>query len=166
MKISHAFYMILVLIICISLFSCQKNSTNEEEITSEEITSSEITQDTNPQKETETETEAMEFSNYYMIADAKEFDEARNDLKSMIAQKYNVEPSGNYGSGIRLTSDGATAGKISVKLEGSELVVRAANAKEMKKAVACFWYENISYFLYNSHSAHMYLSLLLSKNRY
>ena len=75
MKTSYTFYIVLVLIICISLFSCQK-STNEKE-----ITSSEITQDTTTPKETEKETEAMEFSNYYMISDSKDFDAARDDLK-------------------------------------------------------------------------------------
>ena len=45
---------------------------------------------------------------------------------------------------IRLTADGAAEGEISARFENGDLLIRAADASAMKKAVVCFWFENIA----------------------
>ncbi len=82
----------------------------------------------------------------FSISCDKNFEEIGSDIKDLIFDKYGEELSSDGGKGkIRLTTKGAVKGEISAKIEGKNLVIRAANIKEMKKAVVCFWYENVAY---------------------
>lgn len=76
----------------------------------------------------------------------KGFEEMGSDIKDLIFDKFGIELSSGDSKGkIRLTSKGAVKGEISAKIEGKDLVIRATEKEEMKKAVVCFWFENIAY---------------------
>lgn len=143
MKSFRILSLILALITCIPLFACQNGGNTESEgydADSTQLAPKESAKDTESGKDTESIK-----SSYYIVADSTDLSDARDNLKNMITSKYDVESSETGDRGIRLTANNATPGKISARLEGKELVIRAASAAEMKKAVICFWYENIAY---------------------
>ena len=144
------FSLILALILCASLIACGSGKDGEQsfdtETTSEE-TAEETTKADTDNTETEADTEAVQLEKlpYYAIADSDIFGDALADLANMVRGKYNKEFSPSGSGGIRLTAEGSTDNLISVTLEENELVIRATDAESMKKAVTCFWFENVEY---------------------
>lgn len=72
-------------------------------------------------------------------------EEPMSYLAELAMAKCGMPFAASAGRKILLTASGAEDGKISAKFENGDLVIRAKDAESMKKAVVCFWYENIAY---------------------
>ena len=66
-------------------------------------------------------------------------------LAELIKGKCGAELNENGKNKIRLTTKGAQGSKISAKFENGDLVICAKDADAMKKAIVCFWYENVDH---------------------
>lgn len=75
------------------------------------------------------------------------FEEPANYVKELIKAKCGAELSDGGEKKIILTSDGAKAHTVTADIVDGNLIIRAENPEAMKKAVVCFWYENIAYSL-------------------
>ena len=75
------------------------------------------------------------------------FEEPANYVKELIKAKCGAELSDGGEKKIILTSDGAKAHTVTADIVDGNLIIRAENLEAMKKAVVCFWYENIAYSL-------------------
>jgi len=73
------------------------------------------------------------------------FEEPASYIKELVKAKCGVELSDIGEKKILLTASGAEGDVISAKFENGDLVIRAKDADAMKKAVVCFWYENIGH---------------------
>ncbi|MBQ1194625.1 MAG: hypothetical protein IIX44_00085 [Clostridia bacterium] len=73
------------------------------------------------------------------------FEEPANYVKELIKAKCGAEISDGGEKKIILTADGAKAHTVTANIEDGNLVIRAENLEAMKKAIVCFWYENIAY---------------------
>lgn len=155
MKFLRILCILSLLAIGASLFACAKQSPAESSLSSDtdstdtessvEITSKESVKESSDNTTESIETEPpLEKLPYRAIAD-EGFEDALADLKDMVRNKYKKAFDPNASKGIRLTFEGATENIISAKTENGELVIRATDAKAMKKALTCFWYENIAY---------------------
>jgi len=81
----------------------------------------------------------------YSVTADEGAEEARNNLIELFNGKSAVRVADNAEKNINLTIDPAAGDIVSAKFEGGNLVIRAKDAEAMKKAVVCFWYENIAY---------------------
>ncbi len=81
---------------------------------------------------------------YGLTAEA-ELTDSLSNLASMIKTKtgYTLTDSGS--KKIILTTEGAQNDIITANFENGNLIIRAKTALQMKKAVVCFWYENLAY---------------------
>ena len=68
-------------------------------------------------------------------------------VRELVKAKCGAELTDGGEKKIILTADGAKAHTVTANIEDGNLVIRAENLKAMKKAVVCFWYENIAYSL-------------------
>lgn len=73
------------------------------------------------------------------------FEEPLSYVKELITGKCGAELTAEGSKKILLTANGATDGTVSAKIENGDLIIRAKDLASMKKAVVCFWYENIAY---------------------
>ena len=75
------------------------------------------------------------------------FEESVSYIKELVKAKCGAELSDAGEKKIILTAAGAEGNIVSAKFENGNLVIRAKDAEAMKRAVVCFWYENIAYSL-------------------
>lgn len=68
-------------------------------------------------------------------------------VRELVKAKCGAELTDGGEKKIILTADGARAHTVTANMEDGNLVIRAENLEAMKKAVVCFWYENIAYSL-------------------
>lgn len=83
-------------------------------------------------------------TDYIFTADER----AEEALTNLIELFNGKSPAKNAATGskyIRLIIDPSVGDVISAKFENGDLNIRAKDAEAMKKAVVCFWYENIAY---------------------
>ena len=83
-------------------------------------------------------------SDYSFTADAGA-EESLAALKSLFDAKSVSKTSESGAKKIRLALDPSVGSIISAKFENGDLVIKAKDAADMKKAIVCFWYENIAY---------------------
>lgn len=83
-----------------------------------------------------------DISKYCISADSV-FSESADALKKLIYKKCGVTLKDSANHKIILTSDGASGNIITADFENGDLIIKAADAAKMKKALACFWFENI-----------------------
>lgn len=83
-------------------------------------------------------------SDYALSCDAG-FEEPLSYIKELVEEKCGAELTDAGEHKILLTASGAEDGIVSAKFENGDLVIRAKDVESMKKAVVCFWYENIAY---------------------
>ncbi|MBO5701226.1 MAG: hypothetical protein J6S71_02190 [Clostridia bacterium] len=83
-------------------------------------------------------------TDYIFTADERA-EEAQKALMEFFNSKSATKTAGNGNKYIRLIIDPAVGDVISAKFENGDLNIRAKDAEAMKKAVVCFWYENIAY---------------------
>ncbi len=86
----------------------------------------------------------VDISDYALACDSG-FEEPMSYVKELVKDKCGAELTGEGEKRILLTANGAQDGKISAKFDGGDLVITAKDAEAMKKAVVCFWYENIGH---------------------
>ena len=73
------------------------------------------------------------------------FDSSARDLKALIEKKAAVTLVDGLSSKIILTANGAVDGLITARFEDGNLIIRAKDEAAMKKAVFCFWFDNIGH---------------------
>lgn len=88
----------------------------------------------------------INISEFALACDAG-FEEPMTYVKELVKAKCGVELTASGEKKIVLTADGAKANTVTANIEDGNLVIRAENLKAMKKAIVCFWYENIAYSL-------------------
>ena len=81
---------------------------------------------------------------YSISADAG-MEKSAGYLKELIFGKCRGTLAEDSQKKIVLTAQGAEGSTVGARFEDGNLVIRAKDAKDMKKAVVCFWYENIAY---------------------
>lgn len=81
----------------------------------------------------------------YALACDTAMEEPLSYIKELVKNKCGAELSSNGEKKILLTSDGAQGETVSATFVDSDLVITAKDAEAMKKAVVCFWYENIGH---------------------
>ena len=86
----------------------------------------------------------VDVSEYALACDAG-FEEALGYVKELVGDKCGAALTDSGEKKILLTSSGAEGDMISAKFVDGDLVITAKDAESMKKAVVCFWYENIGY---------------------
>ena len=86
----------------------------------------------------------VDISDYALDCDAG-FEEPLSYIKELVKGKCGAELAESGEKRIILTASGAEGNKVFAKFENGDLVIRAKDAESMKKAVVCFWYENIAY---------------------
>lgn len=86
----------------------------------------------------------INISEFALACDAG-FEEPVSYIKELVKAKCGVELSDAGEKKIILTAAGAEGNIVSAKFENGNLVIRAKDAEAMKKAVVCFWYENIGH---------------------
>ncbi len=85
-------------------------------------------------------------ADYALACDAG-FEEPLTYVKELVKDKCGAELTENGEHKILLTANGSEDGIVSAKFENGDLVIRAKDLASMKKAIVCFWYENIAYSL-------------------
>ncbi len=85
-----------------------------------------------------------DISEFALSCDAG-LEEPMSYIKELVLEKTGHELNAEGEKKITLTTAGAQDGKVAAKLEGGNLVITAKDAEAMKKAVVCFWYENIGH---------------------
>lgn len=88
----------------------------------------------------------IDISEFALACDAG-FEEPASYIKELVKAKCGADLSDAGEKKILLTASGAEGNIVSAKFENGNLVIRAKDAEAMKKAVVCFWYENIAYSL-------------------
>ncbi len=88
----------------------------------------------------------INISEFALACDAG-FEEPTSYIKELVKTKCGAEFSDAGEKKILLTASGAEGDTVSAKFENGDLIIRAKDAEAMKKAVVCFWYENIAYSL-------------------
>lgn len=88
----------------------------------------------------------INISEFALACDAG-LEEPASYIKELVKAKCGVELSDAGEKKILLTADGAKPHAVTADMENGNLVIRAENFEAMKKAVVCFWYENIAYSL-------------------
>ena len=88
----------------------------------------------------------IDISKFSLTCDAG-FEEPMTYVKELIKAKCGADLTDSGEKKIILTADGAKANTVTANIEDGNLVIRAENLKAMKKAIVCFWYENIAYSL-------------------
>ena len=83
-------------------------------------------------------------SDYSFTADAGA-EESLTALKSLFDAKSVSKTTENGAKKIRLAIDPSVGSVVSAKFEDGDLVIKAKDSADMKKAIVCFWYENIAY---------------------
>ena len=83
----------------------------------------------------------------FTVTADKELEETVSYIEELVFDKCGVTLPDSAENKIVLTSDGATAGTVTAKVEDGDLIIRAANLEEMKKAIVCFWFETVAYSL-------------------
>ena len=83
-------------------------------------------------------------SRYTLSCDAG-LEESLGYLDELIYEKSGVKLSSSGTRKILLTTQGVTDSTVSASFEGGNLVIRAKDAASMKKAIVCFWFENVAY---------------------
>ena len=83
----------------------------------------------------------------FTVTADKDFEETVSYIEELVYDKCGVTLPDSAENKIILTADGATAGTVTAKVEDGNLVIRAANLEEMKKAIVCFWFETVAYSL-------------------
>lgn len=86
----------------------------------------------------------VDISDYAISCDAG-LEEPLSYIKELVKGKCGIELTAEGKYKILLTSSGAEEGIVSAKFENGDLVIRAKDEASMKKAVVCFWYENVAY---------------------
>ncbi len=86
----------------------------------------------------------VDVSDYALSCDAG-MEEPLSYVKELVKDKCGAELTDAGEKKIILTASGADGDKVSAKFENGDLVIRAKDVTAMKKAVVCFWYENIGY---------------------
>jgi len=86
----------------------------------------------------------VDISEYTLACDAG-FEDALGYVKELVSDKCGTVLGDAGEKKILLTAAGAEGDIFSAKFENGDLVIRAKDADAMKKAVVCFWYENIGY---------------------
>lgn len=86
----------------------------------------------------------VDISKFALTCDSG-FEEPASYIKELVKSKCGAELSGVGEKKIFLTADGAKAHTVTANMENGDLVIRAENLESMKKAIVCFWYENIAY---------------------
>ncbi len=81
---------------------------------------------------------------YALVAD-QNFQDSLSDLGNMIKEKTGHTLNATGEKKIILTSEGAVADIVTASFENGNLVIRAKTDVQMKKAVVCFWYENLGH---------------------
>ncbi len=81
---------------------------------------------------------------YALSADAS-LENSLSDLSKMIEEKTGYKLTSTGARKIILTCEGADNNIVSAKFENGNLVIRARTPEQMKKAVVCFWYENLAH---------------------
>ena len=79
----------------------------------------------------------------YALSSDVGLEEPRGYLQALIAERCGVTLDRSGEHKILLTTAGAQAGRVTACFENGDLVIRAADLGAMKKAVVCFFYENI-----------------------
>ena len=85
----------------------------------------------------------QDISDYAIVCENANFQENAKLLAQLIQDKCGVTLPQTGKRRILLTSSGAIGSTVSADFENGDLVVRAANAAEMKKAILCFWMEEV-----------------------
>lgn len=88
----------------------------------------------------------INISEFALVCDAG-FEEPASYIKELVKAKCGADLSDAGEKKIILTAASAEGNIVSAKFENGNLVIRAKDAEAMKKAVVCFWYENIAYSL-------------------
>lgn len=83
-------------------------------------------------------------SDYAFTADEGAGD-SRIALEALFNDKSFSKVSQNGNRNIRLVIDSSAGDMISAKFENGDLIIKAKDATAMKKAIVCFWFENIAY---------------------
>lgn len=86
----------------------------------------------------------IDIADYALSCDAG-FEEPLSYVKELVKEKCGIELTAGGDRKITLTSSGAADSIVSAKFENGDLVIRAKDLESMKKAIVCFWYENIAY---------------------
>ncbi len=86
----------------------------------------------------------VDISEYALSCDAG-MEEPLSYIKELVKDKCGRELTDAGEKKISLTSSGAQGDIISAKFANGDLVITAKDAEAMKKAVVCFWYENIGH---------------------
>jgi hypothetical protein len=71
------------------------------------------------------------------------FQDAAADLSAMICDRCGTPFPKQGAHRILLTSKGAHGTTVTTTIENEDLIIRAADAASMKKAVLCFWMEEV-----------------------
>ncbi len=86
----------------------------------------------------------IEISKFALTCDAG-FEEPASYVKELVSAKCGTELTDAGEKKIFLTAQGAKPHAVTADIEDGNLIIRAENLESMKKAVVCFWYENIAY---------------------
>lgn len=86
----------------------------------------------------------VDIGEYALACDAG-MEEPLSYIKELVKNKCGTELSDAGEKKILLTSDGAQGDVVTAKFADGNLVITAKDAEAMKKAVVCFWYENIGH---------------------
>ena len=88
----------------------------------------------------------IDISKFALTCDSG-FEEPASYVKELVKEKCGAVLTDAGERKIILTADGAKAHAVTANVENGDLVIRAENLEDMKKAVVCFWYENVAYSL-------------------
>ena len=88
----------------------------------------------------------VDISEFALTCDAG-FEEPMSYVKELVYGKCGATLTDAGEKKIILTADGAKAHSVTAAIENGNLVIRAENVENMKKAVVCFWYESVAYSL-------------------
>lgn len=83
-------------------------------------------------------------SDYSLACDSEDLKPSADILSQCISEKTSVSLPSEGKHKIRLTTEGADGHTVSARFEDGDLVIRAKDSEDMKKAVVCFWYENVA----------------------
>ncbi len=84
-------------------------------------------------------------SAFALTCESDALNESLTALGDLIKEKCGITLTSEGAQKILLTTSGADADKVTAKMENGDLVIRAKDAAAMKKAIVCFWYENIDF---------------------
>lgn len=82
-------------------------------------------------------------SDFSIVTESAIFDGAADDLAALIFDKCGVTLRQEGEHRILLTSNGAVGTTVSASFEQGDLILRAADGESMRKAILCFWMEEV-----------------------